>query len=202
MRNPDGGEKLPASGAWLRACDTRQCAQKRREGMGRWQVDSEPARTEFIVTFRILDCRRGEHLNSKKLVPFVLFQPVKSVNEPRVRRKKIFVRDHVGQFATVAQNAHDKVMLASLCTGEQAIPSFAQPPKSNPITPGQLHPRRPAFLPMQDNGAVGAAGHGSCGLGCRGKRVTGRIKTETAGAAADGTTKPPSIARRIAGRER
>src|ERR1700704_1482827 len=64
------------------------------------------------------------------------------------------MRDHVGEFAAVSENADKKIVLASFGAGEQTLATFPISPKSNPIGPGQLRPRVPARIPMQDDGVL------------------------------------------------
>jgi hypothetical protein len=61
------------------------------------------------------------------------------------------MRDYVCELAAISEDADKEIVLASFGAGEQALATCLKSPKSDPIVPGQFRPRRPTFIPVQDD---------------------------------------------------
>ena len=65
------------------------------------------------------------------------------------------MRDYVGEFAAIPEDANKKIMLASLGAGKQTSAAHPISSESDPIAPRQFRPGHTAFIPMQDDRVVG-----------------------------------------------
>jgi len=50
------------------------------------------------------------------------------------------MRYYVGEFASMSEDADQKIVLASFGAGKQALAARANSPKSDPVLPGQFRP--------------------------------------------------------------
>src|SRR5262249_29296780 len=156
----DRRQKIPARGALLRARNARQRLHQRLHRMQRWQVGCKFTRKELLATLQILDRRKQQVSEPAGLFAFRLLQPIETMDQSRIRRHDVTMRNGIAELAAASQHAYKKVMLTGCGTDQHADVPFAQPAKSNPVAPREPGPRSDAFIPMQDDGVVGSPFHG------------------------------------------
>jgi hypothetical protein len=69
------------------------------------------------------------------------------------------MRDYIGEFAAISEDANKEIVLAGLGAGEQTLATCSISPEADPIVPGQFRPQHAAFIPMQDDRVVGPPFH-------------------------------------------
>ena len=80
----DGGEKLPAGAAGLRAREARHRPDQGLQGMCRRQGHPKAAGIELAVALGVLDRGRAKDLDPAKFLALRLAEPVETVNKPGV----------------------------------------------------------------------------------------------------------------------
>src|SRR5437870_13491002 len=119
--------------------------------MLRGQVDRKSATAELVVTLHILYRRPRKLFDLARFLAFCYSKSIKAMNQPTIGRHDVSVRDDVAKLTPISEDADQKVVLAGLCADQQAKTTFVEPPKSNPVAPGQLRPYGFASVPTQDN---------------------------------------------------
>jgi len=102
----------------------------------RGQVDGKSASVELSVTLHILYRRQRELFNLARFLAFCHSKSIEAMNQPAIGRHDISVRDNVAKLTPISEHAYQKIVLAGLCTDQEAKTAFVEPPKSDPVAPG------------------------------------------------------------------
>jgi len=148
---------MPARRAVARAREPGHRPQQCLHRMARGQIDRKSARPELAVAIGILDRANLEILDAVVLFALGLAEAIEIVDKPPVRRQQVAVRDHIGEVTGFAEDTNKEKVLAGLGAGKAGCGRLRQDLESNPLAPGQFHPRGLALIPVQDDGVIGSS---------------------------------------------